>query len=262
MADLSDVEESLATIITQIVYPQGTSNPSISGNTVTITPGWPVRQKLDEILLAGNAMISIYPTDQEKVGPIFFRSSNSYETPVATLSAVIDANTVTIGGTVSLPQAVLIIVNGEAYSYPVQQGDTLNSIAAALGALLPSASVVNNVITVNDFYSLKTRISAPVTAYTDLGRQKRTFMLSCWCHTPAIRKILGPALDVYFKTVYRIQMSDNYLANVFYMHTNEVDLLEKQNIFRRDVNFAVMYATTSSIQTQTYEWPKANVTTG
>lgn len=262
MADLSDVEETLATIIAQIVYPQGTASPSISGNTVTISPGWPVRQKLDDILLAGNAMISIFPTNQEKVGPIFFRNFNSYETPIPTLSAVVNENTVTISGTVSLPQAVLIIVNGAAYGHPVQQGDTLNSIAAALADILPSATANNNVITVNDFYSLETKISAPATAYTDLGRQKRTFMLSCWCHTPAIRKILGSALDVYFKQVYRILMADNYFANVFYMHTNEIDGLEKQSIFRRDVNIAVMYATTSSVQTQTYEWPTVNVTSG
>lgn len=259
MADLTQVLNTLADQVTNSVYPNGTSNPSIVGVEVTIKPGWPVRQKLDEILIAGNAMISIFPEQKETVGPIFERFWQENTQLPATITAVVLNDTITIGGTVTTPQAIVTIVNGTGYGYPLAADDTIDTIATNIAALLPNAVAAGNVITVSDFYSLETQISQAFTSSIDLGRMKRSFMISCWCPTVNIRMVLGNAITVYFKTNYRMQLPDNYWSNVFYQQTREIDALEKQNVFRRDIIIQVLYATTSTETDLTFVWPVANV---
>src|SRR5271156_1747348 len=117
MADLSDVLTALAQQVVQIVYPNGTGNPSIAGVTVTVGPGWPIREKLDDILRAGNAMISIFPEEKERAGPYFERTISVANQQPATITAIVSGSTITIGGTVTLPQSIVTIVNNTGYGY-------------------------------------------------------------------------------------------------------------------------------------------------
>jgi hypothetical protein len=255
MADLTDVLDTVTTLINGVVYPNGTLNPSIVGVTVTINPGWPIRNVIDDTLRAGNAMISVFPDEKETIGPIFERTQIAEAQSAQTIFATVSTNTITITGTVTLPQAIVTIVNGISYGYALQMGDTTSTIATNIAALLPSASAIGNVITVSDFYLLETRVSTAYSSALDLGRQYRTIMMSVWSPTPDIRHTLGAAIDVYFKTNYRILLPDNFWANVFYLHTREVDLLEKQDIYRRDLLYRFLYATTSTETDMTFVWP-------
>lgn len=259
MADLSDVLETLATNVSELVYPNGTSNPSIAGVNVVIAPGWPIRNILDTTLLAGNAMISIFPEESETIGPIFERIEQGNTLAPKTIFADVLNDTITITGTISVPQIILTIVNGQPFAYQLDISDTLHSIAASIAALLPSAVAVGNVITVSSFYKLETRISTVYSSSLDLGRQKRSIMISCWCPNASIRKILGSALVVYFKQIYRFVLPDNFWANNFYKHTREIDFLEKQDVYRRDVIINVLYATTSTVDNLQYIFPISNV---
>ena len=62
MADLSDVSNALVTLVTGVVYPNGTGQPSITGNPVLVYSGWPNMTQLKTDLQAGKAHVSIFPS--------------------------------------------------------------------------------------------------------------------------------------------------------------------------------------------------------
>ena len=61
MADITDVSNALVTVIAGIVYPNGTSQPSITGVPVLVYQGWPDAVQLRADLAAGKVHVSVYP---------------------------------------------------------------------------------------------------------------------------------------------------------------------------------------------------------
>lgn len=245
MPDISSVLTTVTQNLVTPIYPNGTGQPSIVGVQVTIGEGWPIRTQLDKDLQAGNAHVSVFPTTQERVVTKFERiyqpSTLTAPTIVLTTSGT---NQITITGTVSIPQSVMAIVNGTGYAYGIVQGDTLDTIATNWAAVIPNATAMGNVITITQAYSLKALVSTPYTAAQEIARMERVFMISCWCPSPTIRATLGAAIDVYMKENYRIQLADNFWGQVFYSHLDEIDMLEKSLIYRRDLNYIIQYPTT------------------
>lgn len=259
MADLSDVLETLYQQTITAVYPDGLSSPSVAGVDVTIVKGWPVRNRLDEQMKSGKALVSIFPTNKEKVVTKFERKFQTVSVSDPTLSAGVSGNTVTIGGTVTVPQSVMVIVDGIGYSYQVLITDTVDTIASALAGLIPNAIAVDNVITITDFHSLNARIATASLAAEELGRQEREFMITCWCPTPAIRSLLAPPIDKYLRINYLPVFSDGFVGMTFYSHTDETDHLELMSVFRRDLYFRVQYATTNTEEFMTIAQPVLDV---
>jgi hypothetical protein len=205
-------------------------------------------------------MVSVFPTNKERVVTKFERFYQPVAVTAATLTAVVSEATVTIGGTVTVPQAVMIEVDGVGYGYQVLMGDTVDTIATALAAILPSATAVGAVITVSNFTYLSARIATQATAAQELGRQEREFMITCWCPTPAIRPLLAAPIDNYIRINYLPIFSDGFYGQTFYSHTDETDHLELLDIYRRDLFFRVQYATTNTQTFTTITQPVANVT--
>ena len=246
MSDLSQVRDTIAANLNTPVYPNGTGMPSIAGVPVTINSGWPIRTNLDKQLQMGNAMVSVYPVNQERVMTKFERQyeSNTFTPPTLILTVNLLTYTVTITGTVTVPQAVMIIVNGTGYGYLVLSSDTLSTIATHTAALIPGATATGNVIHLSQSYSIIARVSSNWTASQEIARVDRVFMISIWAPTENIRFLLGNAIDIYMKENYRIPMPDNYFAQVFYHNTDDTDMLDKSLIYRRDLFYTIQYATT------------------
>lgn len=248
MASLSDVLNTLTDMVADAVYPNGEMQPSVAGVPVDIFPGWPVRNKLDDTLKAGNAMVSVFPTNKARATKKFPADYQQIAETPATLTAMVIGDTVTIGGTVSTPQAVMTIVNGVGYGYQVLMSDTLTTIAQAIAALIPGASSAGVVITVPGARSLTASITTQYTAAKDISRQERVFLISCWAINPQIRDLLLAPIDEALKENYRIQMPDSFYAHVFPVETPTpfLDTLEKQLVYRGDLEFKIQYTTTKT----------------
>lgn len=262
MSDLSQVRDVIAQNLNTPVYPNGLNNPSIAGVPVTIYSGWPIRTELDKQLQLGNAVVSVYPKNQERDVTKFQRIFQSNTVTPATLVLTVNsrAETITITGTVSIPQAVMIIMNGIGYGYAVQANDTLSSIATNVAALIPGASALANVITLTSAHSIIARVSTAYTASEELGRVDRVFMITCWCTDENVRFLLGNAIDIYMRENYRIPMPDNFFAQVFYHNINDFDDLDKSLIYRRDLNYTVQYAVTLTTSVMSIVDPFVNLT--
>lgn len=260
MADISQVLNTFLGLATTAIYPNGTSQPSVAGVDVTLMSGWPIRNRIDDIIKAGKAAVSVFATEKERVVTKFERNFVQSTIASPTLSVVVGINTITINGIVTLPQSVMAIVNGIGYGYAVQAGDTLSTIATALAALIPNASATLNVITITGAYYINARNSTAGTSIAELSRVEQVFTVTCWAPTPDIRTALGIGIRQYIDTTYRVPMIDNVYAQIFYYGTLPDDDSEsKSNVFIRKINYLIQYATTITRQDMTIADPFTNL---
>lgn len=265
MADLSDVMNALAAVVAQQIYPNGTSLPSaimVNGRPVParIYPGWPVPSLLDADLAAGKINVSIYaPPGMERNTTRYPRKWVVTESPAKTVTAIVGGNgtTVTIGGTVSTPQNVGIICNGNGYPYRVLAGDTLDTIATALAALVnadTTATATGSVITIPAATALIARVGGVSTASKEVRRQNRLFQITFWC--PAIpgaspsaaRGAAVNLVDPILADMDFITLADGSAGRLLYVRTTMSDGDEKAGCYRRDLFYSVEYATTQTAE--------------
>jgi hypothetical protein len=244
MPDLTAVLQTMAQNLQTPIYPNGVDQPSVVGVPVTINDGWPIRTQLDQILQAGSAMVSVYPTKAQRAVTKFERVYQPLTLTPATLTLTVAGLTITVGGTISVPQAAVLIVNDVPYSYVVQITDTLNSVAAALAALVPGATVSGAVITLVSAYRLKALVSSNYSAAEEIARIDQVFQISCWCPNPQMRATLEAAIDVYEKLNYRIPLSDGFTGQVFFLKMDIDDMLEKSLMYVSHLFYTVQYPTT------------------
>ncbi|MFL9904213.1 hypothetical protein PQR71_39850 [Paraburkholderia fungorum] len=247
MSDSFDVMATLAGLMTTFVYPNGTSEPSVTGNDIICYPGWPTQSVLDNDLRATKSHVSVYclPGGQNttRYPP---RNQRISATP-ATLNWAVIGITATLSGTVSTPQNVAIIVDNVAYAYAVQATDTLTSIAAALAALIavnrPCTST-GAVISIPDARTIVARVGTVSTVAAEWSRQKEAYQITVWCSTPANRKTIMGAIRAGLAQKHFIQMPDGYGARVRYRNGTPNDETQKALLYRYDLFYEVEYATT------------------
>jgi len=241
MADVSDIQASFASKIAAELYPLGTNHPSTIGAPVLVYPGWPQPAHLDKDLAAGKVHISIWARGDGTNTTRFPKDWQQTGAPAATLTLTAAENTVTVGGTVSTPQVA--VVNGQAYA--VQDADTLESIAAALAALVPGASSAGPVVTVPTGIR-QAAVAANAVVTRELRRQTDTLQLVMWAPTPELRVAAARAVDQALAEVRFLEMPDHSSARVIYRNSISSDQSGNAFIYRRDQFYSVEYATTKS----------------
>lgn len=273
MADVSDVRDTLKSIIAGAIYPSGTGQPSaiLQGAAhvpVGIVAGWPLKDQIQADIAAGVATVSIFPYGSERLTTRFPRMWTTLAPPVTTITAVVTDTTVTFGGSVSSPQNICVLAGGKSYLYAVQPGDTLSTIAAALAALIPGASSVGPVLTVPAAVHLTARIGGQGRIVRELERQERIFQITIWCGTPEQRDAVAPFVDLTLKGAGRINgrefitLPDGCEGRLTYQRSLEIDTDQLAGIFRRDLLYCVEYATTEIIAAAAIVTNTVNLTEG
>lgn len=251
MADLSDVSNMLVAQIAAYLYPSGTGTPAspVVGFPVRIYAGWPQPETLASDLAAGTGHISVYPTDTEKPLLATVRDWQIQSLPAPTITASVAGQVVTLGGTVSAGQNVAMLVNDKAYVVSAQTGNTLASLATALAVLISAdtpATANAGAVTVPAANSLNARVGTTGTMIRQLRRQQKTFQITAWANCDGPRNQLGQAIDQAIEPLSRAALPDGSIAVLHYRRSRQDDGMQKQRIYRRDVFYAVDYATTQT----------------
>lgn len=244
MPGIYAVLNTLAQQVENACYPAGIMSPSVTGNQITIEAGFPIRTQLDKDLQLGYSHVFVYPDVKQRAITKFEREYLPLQKTPATLVATVSGMTVTITGTVTLPQSVMVIVNGTGYGYGVVMGDTVNTVAAGLAALIPGAVAVNNVVTVASAYSLIARISTNFTAGRELARIEGVFNIYIESPNPEDRAVILDAVDTYLKVNFRIVGSDDFYLLLFYHDLKATDELEKEGVYKARLMYMIQYPTT------------------
>jgi hypothetical protein len=254
MADLSDVEQALALLATQALYPSGISLPPAVSALCKLHRGWPLPRELDADMKAGNiVVVSVFAQrNASRNTSRYPREWQQAQTqPAATMTATVSGAHVTIAGTVSAAQIVALIINGAtAYAYRPLATDAAADVATALAALVPSATVSGAVVTVpGSAPRITARVEADAITTRELRRQEQSFTITIWAPTPALRDAAASVVDTLFAGLDRFALADGYSARVRYVSTGEDDSPQRGLLFRRDLRFTVEYPTTETATT-------------
>lgn len=252
MADISDVRQALARIIGGLLYPAGVPTgidpPSpIVGACCRVYAGWPERDKLDKDLAAGVVNVTVYQQGGGHNTSRYPKKAQVVTRVAPTLTWAISGNTVTLGGAVMVPQNLALIIDGVDFLYPVQTGDTLGSIAAAMTALIAAArtaSVSGSTITVPNSHTIVARVGTVSTVATEVSRESLTMQIDIWAPTPALRTATGKAIQPTLRNTPRILLPDGFTAHFMQAGERDDDSTEKALLYRRISLYSVEYPTT------------------
>lgn len=249
MSDCHDVEQVLVDVIAQTVYPAGTANPSIAGVPCVIRRGWPVPAKLDSDLNAGTVNISVYPMDNEQKTTRYPKEWQTLALPAVSLTLTVSGTQITVGGLPASPLNARVTVNGINYVYPVQASDSLTGIATALATLVNAdtpATSSGAVVTVPGGYRISAFVGGVGTTIRETKRQKRTFMVTFWCPSPALRDLIAPPVDAALADIDFLSLPDGSSARLIYEKTRVSDRVEREGLYRRDLFYSAEYPTTDT----------------
>jgi hypothetical protein len=265
MADVSDIESTLVTTVTQAIYPNGTAQASIANVDCRIFRGWPTPDQLDTDLAAGKVNVSIFPQPVEQRTTRYPRSWQPLALTTPALTVAVSNTTITFGGTPSSPLNAAALVNGKGYVYSVQTGDTLTMIATGLAALVnadTSATSSGSVITIPGAKQLAARVGGFGTVIRETKRQKRNFQISFWCPTPTLRDALVPPVDQVLADIDFLTLPDGSAGRLLYVSSPPTDRVEREGLYRRDLIYSVEYGTTDTASAATVALQLFNLSGG
>jgi len=246
MADLQDVQDALAGLIAGGIYPNGASQPSVTGGAVRIYAGWPTAAKLDADLRNSVAHVTVYSQDGERNTNRYLEPWGELSRGAKTIGATISGVALTLTGTVATPQVVTALVNGKGYSYPVQDGDTLTSIAAALATLInadTTATSLGPVVTVPGAYRISCRIGVGGVIARVVRRQEKHFQIDIWARDNTVRGTLAKVIDPLLSGRNYIDLSDGTKGRIVYVKSMNIDETQPELLYRRVITYAVDYPT-------------------
>lgn len=253
MADVSDAANVLVATAAAALYPNGTSQPSAAGGVpVRIYVGWPNTQQLDTDLAAGTCHVSVFSRDEERNTTRWTPTWKETSRGTVTISLTATGQVITVAGvlpTADNPQHVASFVNGTPYTYLVQAGDTLASIAAALAALIvvdvPGTVAAGATITLPPTARAGAqRVGVAGTVLRTTRQQEKLFQITVWADTPAHRDAVAGPLDAALSDIVRLTMPDLTTARLRYRGSTITDKSQKAIAYRRDLLYTVEYSTT------------------
>lgn len=249
MADLSDVENAIVAQVTNALYPQGLSEPSIVGVTCRIYRGWPTTAALNSDLAGGLVNVTVFPATMldEVPEPYFDRMYTSITS--TNLTATVAGSGITISGIVESNQVVGLLVDGVPFSYRVNASDTVESVAANLALVINAdriATLSGSSLTIPDVRTLTARVVTNATVSEGLRRQRRVIQVSCWCPSPALRDSICKSADMVLSTSSFINLSDETRAHVHYVSTQVYDQSQNALLYRRDLCYKCEYTLMNS----------------
>lgn len=252
MADLSEVSDTLVTMVADILFPNGSDAPSITGIDTRVFAGWPLTGDLYQDLAKGIANVNVYSRPEERNTTRFMDVEQTVSVQTPTLALTVAGQTITVGGQMppaSNPHHLAVFVNGKPYAYLVSNADSLTSIATAIARLisadLPSATSSGPIVLLPPNARIgAARMGVTGTTSREVGRREKLFQIGIWCNKPEDRSAIAKAIEPVLMDTPRFVLPDNYWARLIYKNSLESDSMEKQNLYRRDLFYTVEYPTT------------------
>jgi hypothetical protein len=261
MSDISDVLNVLAAQCAGYVYPNGTGQPSVTGNTVKTYPGWPTSSSLDQDLQREIVNVSIFPIGPERNVTRYAPQSHVMSIVEPTLTLTVSDNTITVGGAMPspfTPHNMALLMSGKAFIYAIQATDTLTSIATGLASLIsaayPGTTSSGAVITLAAGANAQdARVGTTGTTAIEWERQTQRVQITVWAPDPTTRNQVSAAIKSSLSQISFLTMPDGFGARC--LSTGQLpplsDMLEKAKTYRRDLFYDIEYATTVEQQSAT-----------
>ena len=248
MPDQSEVETTLAKYIETALYPNGPAAASILGRTIRIFRGWPNQSALDADLAAGRVNVSVFPDPADQRNTTRYPAEYQITAQAdPTLTVAATPNTATFGGTADAGQLAGLLVDNIAAVHRTQPRDTPELVAAILAASLAPyrfTLVSGATVTVPGAHQLIARVVCDQPARMEIRRQRQLFRLTAWCPDPATRDACAIAIDAALSAITFLNFADASFGHLRFHASAVFDQHQDAALYRRDLLYAVDYATT------------------
>lgn len=263
MADIADVGDALVNLIDNTLYPAGPDGDGAYALDVAIYRGWPDPAALDADLATtpdsttpARLHVSVWPLAMERDTTRYPMEWQENARPVATYSAAILGNTITISGAPPDPYIVHNVGAGigghrHALVYTAVDGDTAGDIATALAALIapvaPGTAALGADIIVPQPYIVQfARVGVIGDIIREVARSEKGFQVTIWANNDANRQALARVLEPVLAAAIRLDMPDGSSAHLTRRGSSDIDGAERQGAYRRDLVYSIEYALTQS----------------
>jgi hypothetical protein len=245
MADISDIEQAVANFVTSTLYPSGASQCSI-GALCRVYRGWPNSGTLNADLSAGVVNITVV-TDNDS-GRTTTRYLPEWHTNLSQpgIAASATGQTITLSGSPLVGDVVGALIDGVAYAYRIQAGDTVDLIASNIVQLIQvdrPATVHGSVLAIPGAGSVQARVVSDSATSFESRRQEKDIRVICWCPNPPIRDAVAAAIDLAMDQMSFLILPDDTLARVAYKNTASYDQAQNALLYRRDLLNTIEYPT-------------------
>lgn len=246
MADQSDIEQALATLILSRIYPDGAEQPSALGADCRIYRGWPIPAALDADLASGVVNITVFPAGAQAEITTRYTQEWAGEPPAPSLTVSVTGNQVTFGGIATEGQVAGVLADRLSYAYRLQTGDTPELVAANLAALARGDWIVTqsgSSLTIPALSKVFARVVADATVRREIRRQRQRFQIACWCPEPGIRDSAAVLIDEMLARLSFMTIGDGVQARITYEGTSVYDQSQNALLYRRDLLYSIEYPT-------------------
>jgi hypothetical protein len=254
MADVSDVENALVSLIVAFLYPNGPSAVSTVQVPVKVFRGLPSNSLLLDDRANGVLDVSVFPVAGTTRNTTRW-GVQVFEMPATpTLTVATGGNCATFSGVASGGEVAGILADQTAYIYRTQAGDTAALVAAMLAQAIrinTACLVMGPTLTLPKANTIVGRTAAPATAIEEWGRQEQDFKVSVWAPNPTLRDLAAASISASLATVAFLTLSDGTGGRMRYHAAASIDEDQGSSIYRRDMTYTVEYATTISVQNPT-----------
>ncbi len=159
--------------------------------------------------------------------------------------------TITISGNPAVGDVIGALIDGVAYAYRIQAGDTPDLVASNLNQLIQAnrpATAQGFTITVPGAGSIEVRVVCDNATSFESRRQEKDVRIICWCPTPPIRDSVAAAIDTAIDQMSFLILPDDTNARVVYRNTASYDQAQNALLYRRDLVYTVEYPTITVVQ--------------
>lgn len=250
MADQSDVETALVSIIANALYPDGTAAVSVVGTTCRVYRGLPSAPALDADLAGGSVNVSVLATAEVKNVTRYPRIWQNVAPVTTSLTVQVGANTASFAGTCAVGQLAGVAVNGAIFPYAVQRSDSPATVASNLAALLRLAGwlvdYAGTTITVPGADMFTARVVSGALALQEIKRQSQSFSVTLWCPDPVSRDAVGGLIDQALASLQFIALADGSSARLMFAGSDVQDGNTDAVLYKRVIHYHAEYPTTLS----------------
>jgi hypothetical protein len=258
MATISQVSDALCDFITALIYPDGTSQPSVVSHAVKIYPGWPNPQQVDidmveePLGVPAASHVAVWPSPVGRNTTRHPVQREELPTPAATYTLGAAGQVITVAGAAPNPyvrQNLAAFVNGKPYVVGAGAGATPAQLATALQALIvadvPGTSVVGAQITLPAGARIGAlRVGSTGSVIRSVGREEKQFWIMTFSPNPTARAAVSETFDAPLRDVRRLALADGTSAQVTFVGQRDDDTAEKQRVYRRTLMFTLEFDAT------------------
>lgn len=248
MPDRADVENALAGLIAEIVYPTGPSDGSSIGAPCRVYRGWPTPRVLEEELGSGVVHITVQPVSGTMQNRTRFPSEWQGASGPTTMSGSVSGDVVSFAGEGSVGHVAGVRVDGRAYAYRLRSGDSTGLVAAALAQQIRAdrpAIAIGSELHLIEGAGVVVRVVTDGIGGREVRRQAAGFRVTVWCPDPVTRDRAVGVIDRELAVASFLDVL-GWSCRMQLSGDSSTDEGSAGGVWRRDLLYSIEYPTTVS----------------